>query len=165
MLIALAVSSSYFGSKDAALVEEYSALKETEESLQWLRHRVLSQLPADAKAKLQAILEMAEEVWPRLKNAESDGLVQTENRTQLKQTLQVFLPQLTTSYLRLPALYATTFATDGQTPHQLLLAQLSTLEAHLTTVRHNVYSHDIQKLRTTGQVVDAYVQSLPPGSA
>jgi hypothetical protein len=124
---------------------------ETQEYLNWLRAHVLPQLTGDAAASMQRIIEMASEIWPRLKEMQVQGLVQVENRTMLKQTLTQMLPEMVTTYLKLPAVYAKTHKVDGKTPQLLLTEQLMVLETHVMQIRDGVYAEDVDSLLANGR--------------
>lgn len=124
---------------------------ETKEYLDWLRQQALPKLSGEAAASLQRILDMATELWPRLKELQDQGLVQVENRTMLKQTLTQLLPQMVENYLKLPAMYAKSHKVDGKTPQMLLTEQLAMLESHVMTIRDGVYSNELDKLLANGR--------------
>jgi hypothetical protein len=124
----------------------------TYESLQWLRTQVLPKLPADAARILTNIIEVTEELMPRLKEMESQGLVQAQNRTMLKQTISRFLPDAVEGYLKLPTLYARNTKVEGnKTPQQLLVDQLNLLNAHILEIRDGILSEEVNSLLTNGR--------------
>lgn len=124
---------------------------DTADYLAWLRSEALPKLPPEAGQRLERILDMAAEVWPRLKDLQAQGLVQVENRSQLKQTLTMFLPELVTNYLKLPTAYARTYKVDGKTPLMLMNDQLDLLETHVRDIRDHVYAKDIDSLLSHGK--------------
>lgn len=124
---------------------------DTADYLQWLRDVALPKLPQEAASRLAHILEMAAEIWPRLKEMQQQGLVQVENRTQLKQTLTIFLPELVVNYMKLPATYARTHKVNGKTPLMLMTEQLVLLETHVQEIRDNVYAKDVDSLLSHGR--------------
>ena len=121
--------------------------------LDWLRVVGLPKLPDQAGARLARILEMAEEMWPRLKAMQTEGLVPYASREEIKQVLTVFLPELIQNYIRVPPAYARTHKVDGKSMDFLLDAQLELLETHVQSIRDNVYSKDVEALRTNGRVL------------
>ena len=121
--------------------------------LNWLRVVGLPKLPNEASARLARILEMAEEMWPRLKAMQTEGLVPYASREEIKQVLTVFLPELIQNYIRVPLAYARTHKVDGKSMDVLLDEQLELLEAHVQSIRDNVYSKDVEALRTNGRVL------------
>jgi hypothetical protein len=124
---------------------------ETKDYLEWLRVVALPKLPQEAASRLQHILDLATEIWPRLKEMEAQGLVQVENRTMLKQTLTKLLPDLVQNYLKLPAVYAKTHKVEGKTPLMLFSEQLSLLEAHVVEIRDGVYAEEVDGLLASGR--------------
>lgn len=126
---------------------------ETQEYLTWLTTEVLPKLTGEAAASLSRILAMATEIWPRLKEMQEQGLVQVENRALLKQTLTQLLPDIVTSYLKLPTLYAKTHKVEGKTPAQLLVDQLVLLEEHVATIRDGVYAQQVDALLANGRYI------------
>ncbi len=121
--------------------------------LDWLRVVGLPKLPDQAGARLARILEMAEEMWPRLKAMQTEGLVPYASREEIKQVLTVFLPELIQNYIRVPPAYARTHKVDGKSMDLLLDEQLELLETHVQSIRDNVYSKDVEALRTNGRVL------------
>ena len=96
---------------------------------------------------------MAEEMWPRLKAMQTEGLVPYASREEIKQVLTVFLPELIQNYIRVPPAYARTQKVDGKSMDFLLDEQLELLETHVQSIRDNVYSKDVEALRTNGRVL------------
>lgn len=124
----------------------------TQESLDWLRDKVLPKLPSDASTVLSSILGITTELMPRLKDMEVKGLVQTENRVMLKQTITRYLPDIVESYLKLPPVYARSAkVADNKTPNQILVEQLTLLETHVTEIREGVLSKEVDSLLANGR--------------
>lgn len=121
------------------------------DALAWLE-KVLPKLSGEAESVLRSILEVLKELSPRLKEMESQGLVQAENRAKLKQLTNRYLPDALTGYLKLPALYAKSAkVVNGQTPYQMLVNQLHLLDDHVKELRAGVYSNDVDALLANGQ--------------
>lgn len=119
----------------------------TKESLEWLRNKVLPCLPAESGKVLAQTLDIADELMPRLKEMDAAGAIQPENRALLKRTITRYLPDAVESYLKLPALYASSFkAAGGKTANQLLLEQLTLLHDHVAEIRDNVLSTEVDAL-------------------
>lgn len=133
---------------------------DTQAYLDWLREKVLPLLPPEAAGSLKRILDMATEIWPRIKEMQDQGLVQVENRTMLKQTLTKFLPDIAQNYLKLPSVYAKTHKVDGKTPMLLLTEQMNLLEVHVTKIREGVYAHDVDALLANGKFLQ---EKFSPG--
>jgi hypothetical protein len=124
----------------------------TYDSLQWLRTKALPKLPADAGRILTNIIEVTEELMPRLKEMEGQGMVQAQNRTMLKLTITRFLPDAVESYLKLPTLYARNNKVEGnKTPNQLLVDQLTLLDTHILEIRDGILSEEVNSLLTNGR--------------
>jgi len=122
------------------------------ETLAWLRETALPKLPSESARVLTSIIEVMEELMPRLKELEGQGMVQAQNRTMLKQTMSRFLPEVLEGYLKLPAVYArNTKVEGGKTPNQLLVEQLTLLHNHVLEIRDGVYSAEVNTLLTNGR--------------
>lgn len=127
--------------------------QDTSYYLNWLRVVGLPKLPGEAAARLGRILEIVDEVWPRLKEMQTQGLVQYASREEIKQVLTVFLPELIQNYIRFPVAYARTHKVDGKPMDQLLDEQLEMLETHVQSIRENVYAQDVDALKNNGRVL------------
>lgn len=124
---------------------------DTMEYMAWLSKEVVPNVPIESASTLIRILDVVNEIWPRLKEMQEEGLVQYSNREEIKQALTVFLPELVVNYLKLPSKYARTHKIDGKTPALLLEEQLKMLETHINAIRDNVYAKDVESLRTHGR--------------
>lgn len=151
VLVALAYGSGYLSlMRPAPKVLREGA--STTQSLDWLRTMALPKLPTEAALVLTNILDVAEELMPRLKEMESQGLVQAQNRAMLKQTINRFLPDAVTGYLKLPAVYARNTKVEGQkTPTHLLVDQLNLIKAHVHEIRDGILSAEVNGLLTNGK--------------
>lgn len=127
--------------------------KDTAYYINWLRVVGLPKLPAAPAARLGRILAIVDEVWPRLKEMQTQGLVQYASREEIKQVLTEFLPELIQNYIRFPVAYARTHKVDGKPMDALLDEQLEMLEQHVQRIRENVYSKDVEALRANGKVL------------
>lgn len=127
--------------------------KETSYYINWLRVVGMPKLPSTSEARLGRILDMVDELWPRLKEMQTQGLVQYASRDEIKQVLTVFLPELIQNYIRFPVAYARTHKVDGKPMDALLDEQLDLLEQHVQRIRENVYSKDVDALRANGKVL------------
>jgi hypothetical protein len=122
------------------------------QTLEWLRNKALPKLTGDAQNLLKSILEIAEELMPRLKEMEAQGIVQAENRSKLKQLLTSYLPDVLEEYLKLPSMYARSVPVNqGKTAQGLLIEQLTLMQSHVTEVRDSFYSENINVLLANGQ--------------
>lgn len=127
--------------------------KDTAYYIDWLRVVGLPKLPSASAARLGRILAIVDEVWPRLKEMQTQGLVQYASREEIKQVLTEFLPELIQNYIRFPVAYARTHKVDGKPMDALLDEQLEMLEQHVQRIRENVYSKDVEALRANGKVL------------
>lgn len=124
----------------------------TQESVAWLRTEVLPALPEEARRVLRQILDIVDELMPRLKEMEAVGAIQAQSRATLKMTVTRYLPDVVTGYLKLPPVYAASArVAEGKTPNQLLLEQLTLLQAHVEEIRSGVLSEDVDALLTNGR--------------
>ena len=135
---------------------------DTQEYLDWLRKEAIPKLPQEGASRVQSIVDLATEIWPRLKEMQEQGLVQAQNRIQLKQTLTMFLPQLVANYLKLPASYARSHKVNGKSPLDLMTEQLDLLEKHVREIRDNVYAEDVDALLSTGRFLQEKFDSAMP---
>lgn len=124
----------------------------TQETLVWLRGEVLPAMPTEAAKLLRQILDIADELMPRLKEMEAVGAIQAQSRATLKLTVNSYLPDVVTGYLKLPRSYAATArVAEGKTANQLLQEQLTLLLGHVTEIRDNVLSGEVDALLTNGR--------------
>lgn len=133
-------------------VPPVSADLSTQQALDWLHEVAMQKLPASARNILGDILEQVKDILPRLKEMEGTGLVEVENRAAIKQTVKGFLPSAIGAYLRLPPLYARTAkVANGQTPEDVLVAQLRTLQTQVHAIQENILSSDVDALVAQSQ--------------
>jgi len=64
----------------------------TADALAWLKDAALPKLPPQAKPVLTDIINRVQDLMPRLKEMESQGLVEASSRALLKQTVTRLLP-------------------------------------------------------------------------
>lgn len=122
------------------------------DTLNWLESKALPQINGEAHNLLRNILTVAKELMPRLKELETQGMVQAENRSKLKQLLNNYLPSVLEGYLKLPSLYAKSArVAGGKTAQVLLVEQLQLLDGHVMELRDSVYSENINGLLASGQ--------------
>lgn len=151
VLAALAYGGGYFSMIRPAPVRLVEGANTTD-SLLWLRVTALPKLPAESARILSDIIDVTEELMPRLKEMEGQGMVQAQNRTMLKQTINRFLPDALESYLKLPAVYARNTKVDGsKTPNEVLFDQLSLLNKHVHEIRDGILSAEVNTLLTNGR--------------
>jgi hypothetical protein len=120
-------------------------------------------LPSQPRRVLEEIIKTVEALMPRLKEMESQGLVESSNRAMLKQTLVQLLPDCANSYLRLPPEYANQVAVQGKkTAQDLLLEQLQLLQEHVEGLEANLLSSEVNKLLANGRFLQEKLR--PPTS-
>jgi hypothetical protein len=132
------------------------------EALDWLNAHALPKLTGEAQAHLRSILGTTAELMPRLKEMESQGLVQVENRTKLKQVLNRYLPDILRGYFKLPSLYASSAkVAEGKTPYKVLVEQLSLLDKHVQEIRDGLYSENVNALLANARFLsDKFKQGI-----
>jgi hypothetical protein len=131
----------------------------TQQAVDWLRDTAMSKLPLAAREVLGNILERVQELMPRLKELQVDGLVQAENRTALKQLVKSYLPQAVESYMRLPPLYARTAkVAEGRTAEEVLLEQLKTLQSHVVKIQDGLLSSEVDALLSQSRFLNEKFQ-------
>jgi hypothetical protein len=132
----------------------------TADALDWLRHSALPKLPPAAKPVLTDIIHRIDGLMPRLKEMETQGLVEASSRALLKQTVTRLVPDAVEAYLRLPPAYAriATF-TDGKTAQDLLTEQLMLLKQHVVSLEENLLSSDVNSLLANGRFLQEKFQN------
>ncbi|MBL8511663.1 MAG: hypothetical protein JNM52_08450 [Betaproteobacteria bacterium] len=132
----------------------------TQQALDWLKRSVLPKMPVKARQVLADIIERVEALMPRLKEMESQGLVDANNRNLLKQTVTRYLPDAVEGYLRLPQALTkkATVATMGKSPEDLLTEQLILLRDHVKTLEENIFSNDVNALLANGRFLQEKFQ-------
>lgn len=124
----------------------------TAEALQYLREELLPKLPSQPRQVLEDIINTVDSLMPRLKEMESQGLVEASSRAMLKQTVTQLLPDAANTYLRLPPDYANQVALQGnKTAQDLLLDQLHMLQEHVNELEANLLSSDVNRLLANGR--------------
>ena len=132
----------------------------TEETLQWLRQTALPKLPNEARPILADILTRVEGLMPRLKEMETQGLVEAPSRAHLKQTVTKLLPDAIDTFLRLPPDYAkTTVLANGKTAQHLLSEQLGMLQTHIQDLEDHLLSADINAMLANGRFLQEKFQT------
>ncbi len=132
----------------------------TADALQWLKESVMPRLPAASQVLLRDIITRVEGLMPRLKEMESQGLLESTNRAMLKQTVTRLLPDAVESYLRLPATYAkvATLA-NGKTAQALLNEQLGMLQTHVKGLEENLLMSDVNSMLANGRFLQEKFQA------
>ncbi len=131
----------------------------TADALEWLSNSVLPKLPPSAKPLLADILQRINDLMPRIKEMETQGLVEAGNRALLKQTITRLVPDAVEAYLRLPSAYArlATFE-QGKTAQDLLIEQLTMLQQHVVSLQDNLLSSDVNNLLANGRLLQEKFQ-------
>lgn len=124
-----------------------AAERTTAQAIEHLRSSVMPNLPLASRELLGDILKRASELMPKLKEMQGAGLVQLENRTELKQTVKTHLPLALEAYLKLPSNYARTAKLqDGRTAEDHLMDQLTMLRDHVKGLQEAAITDDVNKL-------------------
>lgn len=131
----------------------------TADALAWLTDAALPKLPPQAKPVLTDIINRVQDLMPRLKEMESQGLVEASSRAMLKQTVTRLLPDAVEAYLRLPPTYARVAALgDGKNAQELLTEQLVMLQEHVHELEENLLSADVNTMLANGRFLQEKFQ-------
>lgn len=99
--------------------------------------------------KIQATLEG---LLPRLRELEVSGALSIESSITVEETLRHYLPEMLSSYARLPIEFARKQPVhEGKTAEQILGEQLKLLEASLQQISREAYSGDTEALMNSGR--------------
>jgi hypothetical protein len=136
----------------------------TADALLMLEDDFLPRLPPKPRKILGQIITHVNDLMPRLKEMEQQGLVEASSRAMLKQTVVRLLPDAVEAYLRLPPGYAShTIVTDGKTAQDLLAEQLTMLQEHIISLEQNLLSADVNSLLANGRFLqEKFQRSLLP---
>ncbi|CAN5403319.1 hypothetical protein BH11PSE11_BH11PSE11_14840 [soil metagenome] len=133
----------------------------TEDALSWLKSSAMPKLPPNAKAVLADILNRVADLMPRLKEMETQGMIEASSRAMLKQTITKLLPDAVENYLRLPATYAKTKTFEGgKSAQDLLQEQLELLQTHVHGLEENLLSSDVNSMLANGKFLQ---EKFKPG--
>lgn len=120
--------------------------------LEDLVRRVQRRLPKEALDQVVRIKNLIEELLPKLQDLSKGG---DPNAYTIRQTVLDYLPATLQNYLNLPPAYAQVHPLkESKTAKQLLVEQLSTLEATLQEIAQSVYAGDAQKILVNGRFLE-----------
>lgn len=117
--------------------------------LDGLVERISKLVSNDVLALVKSIVSTIEEILPML-DSERFAVGDADAFT-IRQTALHYLPDTMAAYFRLPPKYRTSQALEnGKTARQILIEQLTVLDAKMKEVAHNLASNDAQALLTNG---------------
>ena len=104
-------------------------------------------LPANALATLQSIQETLDELLPRLEGLRISGALSQQHAFTVQETLRRYLPDMLSSYLKLPPVFAKMQPLkDGRTAAQTLAEQLQLLDKSLKDISRDAFAGDAESL-------------------
>lgn len=112
-------------------------------------------LPEPALASLHSIQATLADLLPRLRELEVSGALSVESAFTVEETLRRYLPEMLTSYLKLPATFARTQPLkDKRTAAQVLVDQLQMLDESLKQIAHESFAGDVEALVNSGRFLE-----------
>ena len=111
-------------------------------------------LPAEALSLLGNIRATIADILPRLAELKAALPLDTAHSFTIAETVTRYLPDALDSYLRLPPMYAVAHHVDGKTPKQLLIGQLSLLDAKLKDIGDDLFRGDAEALARNGRFLE-----------
>lgn len=139
-----------------------TAAKTTRQALDWLQNHGHLGLPVRAQLLLGEIQTLAEDLLPRLKALEEQGVVQVENRFELKQTLKMFLPQAIERFRSLPPGYAKSVqVAEGKTSEDVLIEQFELLKEHVLKLQRSALAPDVDALLAQSRYLNGKLTQQP----
>ncbi len=125
------------------------------EELQRLVDAVSKRLPDAAQASLLSIQATLADLLPRLRELEVSGALSVESAFTVEETLRRYLPEMLTSYLKLPAAFANTQPMQGKrTAAQILVDQLQMLDESLKQIARESFAGDVEALVNSGRFLE-----------
>ncbi len=129
------------------LNQEFDA-ETLQRALEQLISKIKKRVTAEVLAKVENIKGSILTVLPRLAEYESSAY----DIHVIHQTALEYLPEMLTTYLKLPPAYARFHAVrNGKTPKDLLLEQLDILDKEMQKVVVDLHKNDTQALITHGR--------------
>ena len=123
--------------------------------LERLIKEVSKRLPEPALASLQSIQTTLADLLPRLRELEVSGALSVESAFTVEETLRRYLPEMLTSYLKLPTAFAKTQPLkDSRTAAQILVDQLQMLDESLKQIAHESFAGDVEALVNSGRFLE-----------
>lgn len=125
------------------------------QELQRLVETVSARLPDAAQASLLGIQATLADLLPRLRELEVSGALSVESAFTVEETLRRYLPDMLTSYLKLPAAFANTQPMQGKrTAAQILVDQLQMLDESLKQIARESFAGDVEALVNSGRFLE-----------
>jgi hypothetical protein len=125
------------------------------EQLERLIKEVSNRLPEPALASLHSIQTTLADLTPRLRELEVSGALSVESAFTVEETLRRYLPEMLTSYLKLPTAFAKTQPLkDNRTAAQILVDQLQMLDESLKQIAQESFAGDVEALVNSGRFLE-----------
>lgn len=125
------------------------------QQLERLINEASKRLPEPALASLHSIQATLADLLPRLRELEVSGALSVESAFTVEETLRRYLPEMLTSYLKLPATFARTQPLkDKRTASQVLVDQLQMLDESLKQIAHESFAGDVEALVNSGRFLE-----------
>lgn len=140
------------------------------QQLDTLVTQVAKGLPAAALESLRSIQHTLAELLPRLRALKDSNALSAQSAFTIQETLRRYLPDMLTSYLRLPSAFARLQPLkDGRTAAQTLTEQLQLLDSSLQRIAAEAFAGDAQALIESGRFLQQKFDPKPayeldPGS-
>lgn len=132
---------------DLQLNHEFDA-ETLRRSLEQLIAKIRRRVSPEVLAKVENIKESILAILPRLPEFENSAY----EVHVIRQTALDYLPEMLSTYLKLPTAYARFHTVrDGKTPKELLLEQLNILDTEMQKVVVDLHKNDTQALITHGR--------------
>ena len=123
--------------------------------LERLINDVSKRLPEPALASLHSIQTTLADLLPRLRELEVSGALSVESAFTVEETLRRYLPEILTSYIKLPPAFARTQPLkDGRTASTTLVDQLQMLDDSLKQVAQEAFAGDAEALVNSGRFLE-----------
>jgi hypothetical protein len=151
-------------SGDLAKIAEHTELSADLMALQVrkLIDSIAKGLPPEALQVLNRIQTTLGELLPRLEDLRDRGIISAKDSFTVVETVRRYLPDTLAAYLRLPKFYAQMQSlSDGRTASQVLLDQLTVLDASLKAVAKSAFAGDAEALVTNGKFLEAKFAGNP----
>ncbi len=125
------------------------------QALQRMVDDVSMKLPDPAQASLHSIQVTLAGLLPRLRELEVSGALSVESAFTVEETLRRYLPEMLTSYLKLPRAFANTQPLkDQRTATQILIDQLGMLDESLKQIAREAFAGDAEALVNSGRFLE-----------
>ena len=125
------------------------------QQLERLINDVSKRLPEPALASLHSIQTTLADLLPRLRELEVSGALSVESAFTVEETLRRYLPEMLTSYIKLPPAFARTQPLkDGRTASTTLVDQLQMLDDSLKQVAQEAFAGDAEALVNSGRFLE-----------